>query len=218
AAVEPPAAMPAKPTKPTPLVNVSVPAPLPPTPAAKPAAPARVEPVLPPTPGIPVPAPLPPAKPPAAETAPAIPVPSAPAVPVPLPSIPSAPGGGQSLKGRPAGGVVPAGYTPADAARMEEIQPHAVALKTAVAPSVRLLAAKALAGCRHASSDAVKGLLLDAAKGDPCPAVRADCIGYLCDLGCFTPAFAEVVKAACDDPSDEVKAAAKSATARMTRK
>ncbi|MBX9581053.1 MAG: hypothetical protein K2X87_12155, partial [Gemmataceae bacterium] len=171
-------------------------------------APARVEPVLPPTPAIPVPAPLP-TKPPAGSDA--IPLPSIPSSGGPVSAAPLAPG-------RPVEVVLPVGYVPAGIAQTEEIKPHAVALKTAVAPSRRLLAAKALAGGRHASSDAVKGLLFDAAQADPCPAVRADCIGYLCDLGYFTPGFAEVVKAACDDPSDEVKAAARAATAKMTRK
>lgn len=204
---EPPAVAPkvAIPGKPAAKPSADLPGVMPARPAV-PATPARVEPVLPPTPGIPVPAPLP-GKPDAA-----------PVIPVPLPPIPS-PGGSQSaapLKpGQPVAVVLPVGYVPADVAQVEEIKPHAVALKTAAGPSVRLLAAKALAGGRHASSDAVKGLLFEAAKADPCPAVRADCIGYLCDLGYFTPAFAEVVKAACDDPSPEVKMAAKTAMVKM---
>lgn len=206
-AVAPKVAVPAKPTAPkVASPGADVPAAMP----AKPVAPARVEPVLPPTPAIPVPAPLP-GKPAGSD-----------AIPVPLPSIPSPGGSPQAaaplVPGRPVEVVLPVGYVPADVARAEDIQPHAVALKTAIAPSQRLLAAKALAGGRHASSDVVKGLLFDAAKADPCPAVRADCLGYLCDLGYFTPAFAEVVKAACDDPSDEVKEAAKAARAKMTRR
>ena len=195
-AVAPKVAVPGKPTAPAKATpGADVPAAMPAKPAAVsiPATPARVEPVIPPVP----------------------------AIPVPLPSIPS-PGGGQSaapLKpGLPVAVVLPAGYVPPEVAQMEDIKPHAVALKTAIAPSQRLLAAKALAGGRHASSDAVKGLLFEAAKADPCPAVRADCLGYLCDLGYFTPAFAEAVKAACDDPSDEVKAAAKAAQAKMARR
>jgi hypothetical protein len=97
-----------------------------------------------------------------------------------------------------------------------DTRPHAVVLQTALAPSARVIAAKALAEGRHGSSEQVKGVLFQAAKDDPCPAVRAECIGLLCKLGYYHTPFLDHLKAACDDPSEEVQKAARQALHKMT--
>ena len=115
---------------------------------------------------------------------------------------------------RPA--VVQAGYvSPAAAALVQEIQPHVTLLRTAMAPSQRILSARILAGCRHASSDAVKQVLFKACTTDPCPLVRACCIDELCKLGFYDPAFLAHLHDACADPDDDVRTSAKEALNKM---
>jgi len=99
---------------------------------------------------------------------------------------------------------------------VKEIQPYAAALQSADTVSERVMGARALAGCRHASTDVVKALLCRAAMTDPHPSVRACCIEKLCKLGCYHPSFMSLLESACDDPSDEVKSAANVALSKMT--
>jgi hypothetical protein len=98
----------------------------------------------------------------------------------------------------------------------EEIVPYATRLNGALAPSVRIMAAQALAEGRYCSSDSVKTVLFRAAQADPCPAVKAACIEYLCKLGYFDPRFLRHLKTATMDPSEEVRDAAKAALEKMT--
>ena len=187
----------------------------------------KVEPVNPPAPVIQAQPPLS-ANPPAAlplpmtntkpppVTGPAIPpvpVPSSnpPALPIPTPPPPGLP-----TIPKPPGGVSPAGFVSPQTAMLRDIEPHLRTLAEALPPTARLTAATALAQCRHASGDAVKGALFEAAKSDPCPAVRAACIDHLCTLGYFAQPFRDFVKAACDDPNAEVRAAARTAVIKMT--
>jgi hypothetical protein len=117
----------------------------------------------------------------------------------------------------PAGRAVVSSSTPAaQPALPTDLRPHAEVLKDGLAPSSRALAARAMAGGRHGSTGTVKRMLFDAAQHDPCPMVRAVCIEELCKLGYYDPAFMAFVEKACDDKSDEVKAAAKAAAAQMT--
>jgi hypothetical protein len=125
-----------------------------------------------------------------------------------LPTIPTPPGG-QSPS------VSPASYASPVAMALKELEPHVKALHESIAPSARLTAAMALAQCRHASTDYVKTTLFQAAKTDPCPAVRAACIEHLSKLGYYHPDFVVFVKASCDDQSDEIRAAAKAAQLKM---
>lgn len=198
---------------------------------------APVRPVAPPTPVIPTPV-TPPSAPPPAVPAPlplpSVPVPAAPPAGVPaLPPIPVPPGGLSAApampkttqvvpaaRAEPAGpavvtAVVPS-VSPATAGLTRDIDPHVLALRTELAPSQRAMAAKALAGCRHGSTDAVKSQLFLAAKNDPAPLVRAVCIEELCKLGYFDSAFQAHLQKACDDPSDDVRDAAKAALAKMS--
>ena len=112
--------------------------------------------------------------------------------------------------------VRPAGHAPVEILLPVEILPFAATLKDGLQPSKRIMAAKALAEGRHGSTDAVKLVLFNAAQTDPCPAVKASCIDHLCKLGYFDAAFLKHLKAACDDPSDEVRAAARAAMIKMT--
>jgi hypothetical protein len=138
-------------------------------------------------------------------------------IPQPLPARPVVPSVPQSMRpGQAPGGVVPAGYSSSRVALSQEIGPYAETLANDPSPSARLMAARALAQGRHASSDDVKAVLFQAAKADPYPAVRADCIGYLCKLGYFNPAFVDFVRAACSDASEEVRTAAKAAIGKST--
>jgi hypothetical protein len=113
---------------------------------------------------------------------------------------------------------VPVGHVAAQAAFEREAQPFVIALQTMHAPSARLTAAKALAGCRHSSTDGVKAVLFQAARLDPCGEVRAACITHLSDLGYFEAQFLGHIQAACDDTDPMVRDAAKSACAKMIRK
>lgn len=202
---EPPRVMPAKPAPSAPSIPVP--------------APSKPAPVTPPTPSIPVPMPLP------SSSAPPVSVPSfpAPSIPTPLPApvpglppIPVPPGGTSSAAPVQAV-VVPAGFVPAGVAFDREVQPFVIALQSMDAPSARITAAKGLAECRHASTEGVKGALFQAAQLDPCPEVRAACIGHLCKLGYFTPQFLGFIQTACDDTSPVVRDAAKAACAKMIR-
>ena len=114
--------------------------------------------------------------------------------------------------------IVPIGYVPVQVAFDRDVQPWVVALQTMTAPSARLTAATALAECRHASTDGVKGVLFLAARLDPCGEVRAACITHLCELGCFQPAFIGYIQAACRDADPQVRDAAKAACEKMLRK
>jgi hypothetical protein len=111
--------------------------------------------------------------------------------------------------------VMQASHMTAVAAMAADIQPHVTSLRTAAAPSVRVMAAKALAGGRHASSDTVKDVLFIACTSDPSAFVRASCIDELCKLGYYDPAFMVYLNKACGDPSEEVRMAAKEAMKKM---
>jgi hypothetical protein len=169
-------------------------------------------PFLPPTAATPVPSPLPSA----------IPQPPAPPAGVPIPAIPLPPGSSQSIRlltpGQPIAVVLPVGYVPAEIALAEDIRPYATALQSALAPSARMTAAKGLADGRHGSSDQVKGLLFEATQTDPCPAVRACCIEHLCQLGYYHPAFLAYLQKSVNDPSEDVREAAKVALVKMSPK
>jgi hypothetical protein len=207
-------------------------------PVTPPSAPGRVESVAPPTavipappsvpaaPGVEIPAPLPskpvvtpsiPAPPPVAT--PSIPAPppvSVPSIPTPLPPV-SVPPPQSKVVVKPA--VQPASHEVAiDPGLPADIQPLAAMLKDSLAPSARITAAKGLAQCRHASSDAVKAVLFHAVKTDPCPAVQAECIERLAKLGYSDPAFLKHVKAACTHSNDEVRTAAKAACDKLIAK
>ncbi len=178
-----------------------------------------VQPVSPATPAAPLfPAPLipsptvPPSTTAAPEAAPR-PLPPAPMIPG-LPSIPIPPDGVSTH----ASGIVQTRYlTPETAALIKEIQPYVTTLRTARAPSERIYAMRALAGCRHASTDTVKSVIFHTCTTDPCPLVRACCIDELCKLGYFEPAFLAHLNEACDDPAEDVRNAAKEALYKMTR-
>ncbi|VTT96686.1 hypothetical protein : : HEAT_2 [Gemmataceae bacterium] len=104
---------------------------------------------------------------------------------------------------------------PGRTAMMRDIEPHVAALEKGVAPSQRAMAARALGGCRHGSSDTVKMTIFRAAQNDPNPMVRAVCIEELCKLGYFEPAFELHLTKACEDANDEVRSAAKAAMKQM---
>jgi hypothetical protein len=207
-------------TKPSPQ-SPALPPPVRPTPGLFPptsgtsAEPPRVLPIQPVAPSAPPlfqnssPPPLAPRVP-----APA-PIPPAPMVPG-LPSIPITPPGGMSTN---TSGMIQASYSsPASVAMIQEIKPYVIKLRTAPASSQRIYALQALAGCRHASTDAVKKVLFQACTSDPCPLVRACCIDELCKLGYFDPAFLTYLKIAYEDPSEDVHDAAKEALKKMTPK
>ena len=99
---------------------------------------------------------------------------------------------------------------------IRDIQPHINTLQTALAPSARILAARALSGGRHCSTDTVKGILFHVVQHDPCPLVRACCIDELCKLGYYDTAFLDHLKKACDDSSEDVRTAARDALLKMT--
>jgi hypothetical protein len=112
--------------------------------------------------------------------------------------------------------VQPAGHA-ADEARLPvEIQPQETALKKALAPSARISAAKALAEGRYGSTEAVKSVLFQSAQHDTCPEVKACCLEQLCRLGYRSAAFMDHLKAACNDPSEDVRTAAKESLMKMT--
>jgi hypothetical protein len=133
-----------------------------------------------------------------------------------VPPIPVPPGG--TSVARPIEVVVPVGFVPAGVAFDREVQPFVIALQAMEAPSARLTAAKALADCRHSSTEGVKGVLFQAAQLDPCGEVRAACIGHLCTLGYFHPMFLGYIQTACEDSNPMVRDAAKAACAKMIRK
>lgn len=110
-----------------------------------------------------------------------------------------------------------AGYaSPAALALAQDIQPHVTALRTAVAPSMRALSARALSGGRHASSETVKSILFMACTSDPSPFVRACCIDELVKLGYYDGLFMAHLHKATGDPSEEVRTAAKEALLKMS--
>ena len=106
--------------------------------------------------------------------------------------------------------------SPAASALVREIQPHVTALQTGTSPTQRIIAARALAGGRHGSSDTVKAVLLIAATNDPNPAVRVCCIEELVSLGYYDPQFMSLLHQASTDPSREVREAAAAALKKMT--
>ena len=176
---------------------------------------------------IPTPTTIPASPPPAANPAP-LPLPttpggtSVPALPpattVPpsggLPTIPTLPGGLSTAEPT----IVQAGATmPADrAGMMEDVRADATTLRTGATPSKRALAARALAGGRHGSTDLVKAMLFGTAQDDPAAMVRAVCIEELCKLGYRDAAYMAFLKKACDDPHAAVSSAAKESMAKLT--
>ena len=148
-----------------------------------------------------------------------IPVPSTPTPVIPvvpttpaLPTIPAVPNGMSMNRSM----VMQAAMKSPVAAMAADIQPHVTSLRTAAAPSVRAMAARALSGGRHASSDTVKEVLFIACSSDPSGFVRACCIEELCKLGYFDPGFMAHLHKACADESEEVRMAAKEAIKKMT--
>jgi hypothetical protein len=137
-------------------------------------------------------------------------------IPLPLPAKPVVPSGPQSIRTGEPGRIVQVGYTSSRMALSQEIRPFAETLANDPSPSARLMAARALAQGRHASSDEVKAVLFQAVQSDLSPTVRADCIGHLCKLGYFNPAFLDYVRAACNDASAEVRDAANAAIGKLT--
>jgi hypothetical protein len=75
---------------------------------------------------------------------------------------------------------------------------------------------RALAGCRHGSTDTVKSIIFHYAQNDLSPVVRGVSIEELCKLGYYDSAFMAFLSKAADDPSPEVKSAAKNALTKMT--
>jgi hypothetical protein len=197
------------------------------------------KPVAPPAPVLPVP--TAPSAAPAFPAPPPLPLPTVPSIPAPLPSapalptVPPLPGGTGAAKPPqavvPAGHAVPTapaaqplvvtpplGHVPAGVAFDREVQPWVAQLQTAIGPSERLLAAQALANCRHCGTEGVKGALFEAAKRDPNGEVRAACISHLCKLGYFDAQFLAHIETACSDANEDVRAAAKAACAKMLKK
>jgi hypothetical protein len=196
---EPPRVMPSKPAPAPVAPPVATPAPVTPAPS--------------------IPTPLPPASAPVPIPTP---LPAPPSIPTPLPPAPALPPipippGGTSSAAPVQQVVVPANFLPTGVAFDRDVQPFVIALQTMDAPSARITAAKGLAEGRHGSTDGVKGALFQAAQLDPCPEVRAECIGHLCKLGYHTPQFLGFIQAACDDTSPVVRDAAKAACAKMIR-
>jgi hypothetical protein len=154
------------------------------------------------------PGPMRPSTPPPAGPQSAAPAPIAPGL-VSTPIVPS-----DSV--RMDGGVVRTQFTRVPDGLAEEVVPYVRTLRSAHAPSERITAVQALANCRHASSEGVKSVLFGACIADPCPLVRATCIDELCNLGYFNAAFLAYLADACSDPSDQVRASAKTALRKMT--
>ena len=163
-------------------------------------------------------------------------LPALPALPS-LPAIPTVPGGTSMAEPMHMPMVVPAAQmerapvapvvpvvpvtpvvhaNPASAALAREIEPYTSALQNGTTPTERSLAARALAGGRHGTTDTVKTLLFRAAVNDPNSAVRSCCIGELCKLGYYEPAFIAYLQKSSTDSSNDVRAAAKDALAKMT--
>ncbi|HEX4614049.1 MAG TPA: hypothetical protein VH092_38055 [Urbifossiella sp.] len=173
----------------------------------------RTTPVTVPTPAIPVPMAAP-ARPPVSPTP--VPVPT-PLPAIPLPTIPPAPAGLQSARpGQPLHVILPVGYVPVEVAMADDIRPYATDLKTALAPSQRLIGAKGLAEGRHGSTDQVKAILFAAAKSDPAATVRAGCIDHLVRLGFYHPDFLRLLHDLSEGPAGEERDAARVALTRMT--
>ena len=214
---EPPRTLPMKPVAPpTPVIPVPV------TPPTTPPTAAPTPLPIPSNPAPAIPAPIPSTPMPSTPALPTpVPVPSAP-TPV-IPAVPNGPGGLPTIPQLPGGmsmvrsGVTQASFASSVAmALAQDIQPHVTSLRTAVAPSMRVMAAKALSGGRHASTETVKSILFIACTTDPSPFVRACCIDELCKLGYFDAAFMEHLYKACGDSSEEVRTAAKDALKKMT--
>jgi HEAT repeat protein len=210
---------PPKPVIPVPVTPPSNPPTAAPSPLPIPSAPATIPAPVVTKPSTTIPSvPVVPMTPPPAATpvlpAPSIPAPVVPAVPTApaLPTIPAVPDGMSMNRSM----VMQAGMKSPVAAMAADIQPHVTSLRTAVAPSVRAMAARALSGGRHASSDTVKEVLFIACTTDPSPFVRACCIEELSKLGYFDPAFMAHLHKACADQSEEVRMAAKEALKKMT--
>jgi hypothetical protein len=212
-----PVAIPQAPTQPAPApAPVVTPVPTPPMPLT-PQAPMVPEPApislpaLPsPTPPVPVPAPVPTPQP-----AP-LPIPTLPAAPeTGLPPIP-VPGGTSSIP--PVQVVVPVSYGPQKVEFDREVLPWVISLQTMTAPAARMTAARALAECRDCQTDAVKGMLFQAALLDPSGEVRATCIKHLSELGYTNPYFLCHIQLACYDSHPTVRAVAVQACAKMLRR
>ena len=144
-------------------------------------------------------------------------IPAPAAQPVPLTIVPAS----QVV---PAPAVVPPVVTvpmkapedPIITAMMRDIEPYVTSLQNAIPPSQRAMAARALSGGRHSSSDMVKLSLFRAAQSDGNPMVRSVCIEELVKLGYFEPAFTVYLTKAAEDSSEEVRKAAKEALIQMT--
>ena len=222
--------------RPAPVESVKPPKPVIPAPVTPPSAPPSSAPLPVPTPPATIPAPVvtAPNTPAPRTTVPVVPapssIPSTPAIPVVpatpvipavpstpgLPSIPALPGGMSARQSTVMQAAHMSRMTTAAAALAHDIQPDVTTLRTAAAPSARAMAAKALAGSRHGSTDSVKSILFIACTTDPSPFVRACCIDELCKLGYFEPKFMAHLHKACADESEEVRTAAKEALKKMT--
>jgi hypothetical protein len=111
------------------------------------------------------------------------------------------------------GPAVPAGDPMAD-----ETGPYLRDLFEALRPSVRERAATALAECRYGSRPEVKAQLAKAAAEDPCPDVRAHCVGLLAKLGYHESRYLDDLAAWAESGPPAVQQAARAALAKLAPK
>jgi hypothetical protein len=97
----------------------------------------------------------------------------------------------------------------------EETGPYLADLFGALRPTVRERAATALAECRYGSRPEVKAQLAKAAADDPCPDVRAHCVGLLSRLGYHESRYLDELTAWAESGPPSLRQAARDALAKL---
>ncbi len=100
----------------------------------------------------------------------------------------------------------------------DETGPYLRDLFEALRPTVRERAATALAECRYGSRPEVKAQLAKAAAEDPCPDVRAHCVGLLAKLGYHEPRYLDDLAAWAESGPPALRQAARDALAKLAPK
>ncbi len=130
----------------------------------------------------------------------------------PAPAAPLSVGYGAT---RPTSGVIPAGYRPGSA---YDLTPMVAVLRESLYPSQREEAAEQLGALDWRRQPEILDILVERAKEDPAPTVRAECVRSLNRLKANTLPVVEAVKSLQSDGDPRVRHEADEAYATLTGK
>ncbi|MGL4422344.1 MAG: HEAT repeat domain-containing protein, partial [Gemmataceae bacterium] len=111
--------------------------------------------------------------------------------------------------------AVPVGMTTPETIMQEELSSAVYDLQTSKRPSIRYEAITVLAEGRYGSREEIKRLILESAKNDRSPLVRAYCVNCLSKLGYIDREFVDLVNTHLETPEPALRRACEAAQAKF---